>query len=177
MSASPEDPVTLDRLVDRQGQPLPAKIHDELVNVVMRVIAHPDADVDAVMERAQVIGSRATAGEIDDLPRYASKALFGVARRERKRSQNEAEVLQSPDEMEALAASSRAGSLSAIEAGILLRELLEKLSPLDRKIYVRHADGWDHKEISKDLGISESMSWFRLHRAKTRLASWARSER
>jgi DNA-directed RNA polymerase specialized sigma24 family protein len=177
MSAFPDTPVTLNRLVDRQGRPLPQKIHDELVNVVMRVIAHPDADVDAVMERAQVIGSRAAQGEIDDLPRYASKALFGVARKERKHARNETELLHSSDEMEALAWSSREGSLSAIEAGILVRELLGKLSPLDRHVYMRHADGWDHKEISKDLGISESMSWFRLHRAKTRLAAWARSER
>ena len=84
MSAFSDTPVTLDRLVDRQGRPLPQKIHDELVNVVMRVIAHPDADVDAVIERAQVIGSRAAQGEIDDLPRYASKALFGVAEEEAK---------------------------------------------------------------------------------------------
>jgi Sigma-70, region 4 len=177
MAAFPQSTVTLDRFVDRQGRPFPKKIHDELVEVVTQVIAVPDTDIEAVVERAQVIGSRAAAGEIEDVPRYASKALFGVARKRRLRNQNGSEILLSPDDMEALAGNSRDGSSSAIEARVLLGELLGRLSPLDREVYTRHADGWEHQDISRDLGISESMSWFRLHRAKTRLAAWVKSKR
>ncbi|MGI8958542.1 MAG: sigma factor-like helix-turn-helix DNA-binding protein [Bryobacteraceae bacterium] len=42
---------------------------------------------------------------------------------------------------------------------------------MDRKVLIRHIEGWEHGEIASELGISEAMSWFRLRRAKKKLAS------
>lgn len=165
-------------LVDATGQPLPEHIVDVLADVVTRVIAHPNADIDAVLERAQHIGCRAAHGEIGDLHRYATKALFAVAQRaERIRTQVEADVLRAIDYIDDGATEgANDRRLLAAEACIFLQELLGKLSPLDREVYVRHENGWKLHEIARELGISETMTWLRFRRAKTRLESWAKSK-
>ena len=47
---------------DRLGRPLPRKVHDQLVECVTSAIAHPKADIDAVLGRAGVIARRAAEG-------------------------------------------------------------------------------------------------------------------
>jgi DNA-directed RNA polymerase specialized sigma24 family protein len=58
-----------------------------------------------------------------------------------------------------------------------LQELLGQLWPLDREIYLRWREGWSHREIARDLSISETSSWFRLARAKKKLKSLTTSGR
>jgi DNA-directed RNA polymerase specialized sigma24 family protein len=175
ISAKAASTVTFDRFLDRQGQPFPEDVRTVLVDVLERVIAHPDTDIDAVVDRARVIGTRAVEGRIDDLPRYLTKALFAVAQEKRARSIEQIEVLCPPCDLESLGAKANAERYSSIEAQVLLDEVLAMLSPLDRKVYMLHSDGFEHREIAKQLGISESMSWLRLRRAKSRLASWLKA--
>jgi DNA-directed RNA polymerase specialized sigma24 family protein len=79
--------------------------------------------------------------------------------------------------MEILIGSTGERSEAAIEARLLLEELLGKLLPMEREVYVRHVEGWKHPEIAEELGISLTMSWFRLTCAKKKLASWLPVER
>jgi DNA-directed RNA polymerase specialized sigma24 family protein len=150
-------------------------VQDDLAEAVTKVIAHPEADIDAVIERARVIGQRAAEGEIGDVVHYATKALFGVARKERRRAEKNAPITQPPQVIDLLAGAAVEGSPGVIEAQVLLRELLGKLSPVERDVFVRHVLGWKHSEIAKELGISLGMSWFRLQRARERLASLVRA--
>ena len=68
------------QFTDRFGRPLPPKLRDQLVECVISVIAHPKADVEAVLNRARAIAQRAAEGQIEDLRHYATKALFAVSR-------------------------------------------------------------------------------------------------
>jgi DNA-directed RNA polymerase specialized sigma24 family protein len=79
--------------------------------------------------------------------------------------------------MEALAGPAVEGSESALEARVLIGELLAKLSPVEREVYLSHAEGWQHPEIARALGITVTMSRLRLSQAKKKLASWLKAER
>lgn len=43
------------QFTDRFGRPLPPKLHGQLVQCVMSAIAHPKADIEAVLKRARAI--------------------------------------------------------------------------------------------------------------------------
>ena len=73
--------------------------------------------------------------------------------------------------MEFLAGPATDASPSSLEDRVLLRELLSGLPGTDREVLIRHMQGWEHREIAQQLGISEATSWFRLRRAKKKLAS------
>jgi len=167
------------QFTDRFGRPLPPTLREQLVTAVLRAIAHPKANIDAVVDRAQAIGRIVGDGEknIDDLLRYATKALFAVSRKEDLKQKQEPVMLEPPSRMQILVGAAIDGSDSAIEARILLQELLGQLWPLDREIYLRWREGWSHREIARDLNISETSSWFRLARAKKKLKSLTTSGR
>ena len=65
------------------GANVPDHIREQLAEAVTRAIRHPDADVDAILQRAKTIADRAVAGEIQNVLHYATKALFKVAKRNR----------------------------------------------------------------------------------------------
>ena len=165
------------QFTDRMGRPVPEKLRDQLIQVVTTVLASPDADIDAVLQRAQTIAQKAADGEIGNVGHYATKALFAVARKEELRRGQEPILPSPPELVEALVGHAIDGSESAIEAQVLLRELFAKLSPIEREVYIRYAEGWEHTEIAKALGISVAMSWYRLMCAKKKLASCLKSER
>lgn len=165
------------QFTDRFGRPVPQKLRDELIQVLTTVIAHPRADIDAVLKRARTIARRAADGEIHDVPHYATKALFAVARKEDLKREQEPVSCYSPRMMEILIDSGREHSGATLEARLFLEELLGKLLPIEREVYVRHVEGWKHPEIAEELGISVTTSWFRLSCAKKKLASWLPRER
>ena len=159
------------QFTDRFGRPLPPKLRDQLVECVISAIAHPKADVEAVLKRARVIAQRAAEGQIEDLRHYATKALFAVSRNASLKREREPLASQTPQRMEILAGPAIEASPSALEDGVLVKELLSGLPDSDREVLIRHIEGWEHREIAEQLGISEATSWFRLRRAKKRLAS------
>lgn len=54
--------------------------------------------------------------------------------------------------------------------GITVERALERLDPLLRTVFVlRELEGFTHREIAEAMGISESLSQTRLHRARHRL--------
>lgn len=159
------------QFTDRFGRPLPEKLRNQLVECVISAIAHPKADIDAVLNRARAIARRAAEGEIEDIRHYATKALFAVSRKESLKREREPVASKTPQRMEMLAGAAIEASPSAMEDRILLGELLSSLPEMDREVWIRHVEGWEHREIARDLGITEAMSWFRLRRAKKKLAS------
>lgn len=159
------------QFTDRFGRPLPPKLRDQLVECVISAIAHPKADVEAVLSRARTIAHRAAEGQIEDLRHYATKALFAVSRNASLKREREPVVSRAPQAMETLAGPAIEASPSALEYRVLLRELLSGLQEADREVLIRHMNGWEHREIAQQLGISEATSWFRLRRAKKKLAS------
>jgi DNA-directed RNA polymerase specialized sigma24 family protein len=165
------------QFTDRLGRPLPPNLREQLVAAVIAAIAHPKANIDAVLNRAEAIARKVGDGDIDDLSHYATKALFAVSRKEGIKDQREAIAFRPPKAMEILVGPATEGSHSAIEARVLLQELLAQLLPLDQEVYLRWREGWNHREISQDLGISQVSSRFRLARAKKKLESLTRSGR
>jgi DNA-directed RNA polymerase specialized sigma24 family protein len=165
------------RFNDRFGRPLPPDLREQLVTAVMAAIAHPKANIDAVLHRAEAIARKVGDGDIDDLSHYATKVLFAVSRKEDFKDRREPIASRPPKAMEILVGPATEGSHSAIEARVLLHELLAQLLPLDREVYVRWREGWNHREISEDLGISQVSSRFRLARPKKKLESLTRSGR
>ena len=163
--------MTLNNLVDSLGRPLPQKIRDELREAIVRVIAHPDADVSAILRRAQVIGRRAIDGEIESVLHYATKVLHKVSRKKRWQLLRKEDCMtnESPDAMIDLAGASVEGSPAAMEARVLLAEVLGVLSDKEREVFVRYTSGWGHKQISKELGISVAMSSYYLQSARDHL--------
>jgi RNA polymerase sigma factor (sigma-70 family) len=159
------------QFTDRFGRPLPQKLRDQIIECVMSAIAHPKADIDAVLQRAKTIGRRAAEGQIEDVRHYATKVLFAVSREANLKREREPIASKSPRTMEILAGAAIEASPSAIEDRILLQQLLSAVSEKDREVLIRHVEGWEHSEIARELGISEAMSWFRLKRAKKKLAS------
>ena|SRR5581483_7640667 len=159
------------QFTDRFGRPLPPKLRDQIVECVISAIAHPKADIDAVLQRAKTIAQRAAEGQIEDVRHYATKALFAVSRKASLRREKEPVTSQAPGRIEILAGPAIEASPSALEDRVLLRELLDSLPEVDREVLIRHIEGWEHNEIAKELGISEATSWFRLRRAKKKLAS------
>lgn len=69
------------------GRPVPKELRDQLIQVVTRVLAHLNADVDAVVQRAQMIARRIADGENGNIAHYATKALFAIAHDAMKRQQ------------------------------------------------------------------------------------------
>ena len=138
------------------------------MEAVVRTIEHPDSDVSAVVSRAQTIARRALDGEIRDVLRYATKALFAVSRKQ-KLKQDDRTTSEPPNVIISLAGPATNGSAAAIEARIILDQLLNALPQLERDVFVRHTMGWKHARIAKDLGISAPMSSYYLLRAKARL--------
>jgi len=159
------------QFTDRLGRPLPPKLREQIVECVMSAIAHPKADIDAVLQRAKTIARRAADGQIEDVQHYATKALFAVSRKTSLKREREPVASQAPRQMEILAGAAVEASPSALEDRVLLRELLGSLPESDREVLIRYIEGWEHNEIANDLGISEATSWFRLRRAKKKLAS------
>ena len=76
---------------------------------------------------------------------------------------------ESPDAMINLAGASVEGSPAAVEARVLLGELLGVLSDMEREVFRRYMSGWGHKQIGKDLGISVAMSSYYLQSARDHL--------
>jgi DNA-directed RNA polymerase specialized sigma24 family protein len=165
------------QFTDRFGRPLPANLREQLVAAVMAAIAHPKANIDAVLHRAEAIARKVGDGEVDDLPHYATKALFAVSRKEDLKDKRNPIAVQPPQVMEVLVSAATEGSPSAIEARVLLQELLAQLLPMDQDVYIHWREGWNHREISQDLGISQVSSRFRLARAKKKLKSLTQSGR
>jgi DNA-directed RNA polymerase specialized sigma24 family protein len=159
----------LENFVDSLGRPVPKEIRDELTEAVVQTISHPDSDVPAVVKRAQTIARRAVDGEIRDVLRYATKALFAVSRKQQRLSRQDLVSLQPPDIMTVLAGSAVDGSPAAIEARVLLTQLLDELTKTERDVFIRYTMGWKHGRIARELGISAAMSSYYLLRAKAGL--------
>ncbi|MGI8958541.1 MAG: hypothetical protein ACR2IV_02035 [Bryobacteraceae bacterium] len=83
------------QFTDRFGRPIPQKLRDQLVECVISAIAHPKADIEAVLKRAQTIARRAADGQIEDVRHYATKALFAVSRKASLKRERERVASQS----------------------------------------------------------------------------------
>jgi DNA-directed RNA polymerase specialized sigma24 family protein len=159
----------LEDLVDSCGRPLPKGIKDPLTEAIIKTIARPDSDISAVIKRAQTIARRALDGEIRDVLHYATKALFAVSRKQQRVAQPPIVTAQPPDVIAPLAGTAVNGSPAVIEARILLSELMNDLTKIERGVFVRYTLGWKHSSIAKELGISVAMSSYYLLRAKAGL--------
>jgi len=156
----------LDELVDSRGRTLPKDLQADMSTAILRTITHPDSDIGAVVKRARTIAQRAIDGEILNVLHYATKALFATARKEQRMFRKESEYCVEPRAMINVAGEAVDGSPAAIEAKILVHELLKSLSEIERDVFVRYTMGWQHRTIGRELGISPAMSSYYLLRAK-----------
>jgi len=156
-------------LAETLDVPLREDLRAELLESVVAAVSRPDSDLDSVLQSASHVAKAAVEGRIRSVKSYAAKAFFTASKRVRTREDRHQLVFEPPEALEAISGESRVGSPAAIEAAILLEELLSPLDPVDREVYVRHVGGWTHKEIARQLGISVRACWYRHHRAKKRL--------
>jgi DNA-directed RNA polymerase specialized sigma24 family protein len=161
--------MTLDDLVDSLGRPLPEELQVDLKRAILRAVVHPESDVPAVMQRAQAIARKALDGEIRDVLHYATRALFAVSRKRHRLRLEQTRHVSAARRIGEVAVNAIHGSPAAIEAKILVDQLLNDLPRLERYVFVRHSTGWKHKKIAQELGISLAMSSYYLLRAKARL--------
>ncbi len=103
------------------------------------------------------------------------KALFAVSRKQQRLSQRE--IPQPPEVIIQFAGHAVQGSVAAIEAKVLLDQLLNDLPPTERQVFLRHTMGWRHKRIAQELNISAAMSSYYLLRAKAHLDGYLRTQR
>ena len=157
------------------GANVPDHIREQLAEAVTRAIQHPDADVDAILQRAITIANRAIAGEIQNVLHYATKAFFELSKKKRRQAAAEPLVFSAAEYFDNLRNGSGGGS--EIEAQILLEDLLDNLSPTERDVYKRRLEGWSHEEISQQLGISTDNSRTCLSRAKRHVMNWLKPKR
>jgi RNA polymerase sigma factor (sigma-70 family) len=161
--------LTLYDLVDRKGRPFPGHIQASLSQAITTAISDPEADVDMILRAAQGIGERAPQKNIVDLVRYATKALFNVSRRSRRKriaTEKAREMLGCVELSEELVSESH----KSIEARILVSEILTHLSAPERDVLLRFTYGMQHREIAEELGISVLMSRHHLSIARKRLS-------
>ncbi len=156
----------LDQLVDSRGRTLPKDLQSDMSTAILRTITHPDSDIAAVVKRARTIAQRAIDGEILNVLHYATKALFATARKEQRTFRKESEYCREPRAMIDVAGEAVDGSPAAIEARVLVNELLSSLGDMERDVFVRYTMGWQHRNIGRELGISPAMSSYYLLRAK-----------
>jgi RNA polymerase sigma factor (sigma-70 family) len=157
------------------GANVPLHIQEQLAEAVTRAIQHPDADLEAILQRAKTIAERAVAGEIQNVLHYATKALFAVAKKKRRDVAAEPLVFRASEYFDDFRFGD--GDASAIEAHVLLEELLATLSPTERDVYRRRLEGWTHQEISQQLGISTDNSRTYFSRARRMLMNRLRPKR
>ena len=159
---------TLYNLVDRQGRPFPGHIQASLGQAITTAICDPEADVDLILRTAQGIGERAPQKNIVDLVRYATKALFNVSRRSRRRRIAIAKEREIP-ECSQLSEELISHSHKSIEAKVLVSEILQYISAPERDVLLRFTYGMQHREIARELDISVHMSRHHLSSARKHL--------
>ena len=156
------------------GANVPDHIRAQLAEAVTRAIQHPDADVDAILQRAKTIADRAVAGEIQNVLQYATKAFFELSKKKRRQAAVEPIAFHAPEYFDDFRNGKGGGS--EIEAQVLLEDLLDNLSPVEREVYKRRLEGWSHEEISQQLGISKDNSRTLLSRAKRHVTNWLKTK-
>ena len=122
--------MTLDKLVDRHGNPFPPDIQFGLRQAIVASLSDPDADVDVLIRTAQKIGERAHENKILDLVRYATTGLFRNSKRAKM-----AHLLAKEDQLKItenakLPAGLVANTHKVIEDKVLVSEILKTFSPL-----------------------------------------------
>lgn len=115
-----------------------------ILEIASRALESGHRDTDKVFEVAEQVGLRAHL--VDNLRAYATRALFRVKGRPQVREEQLAETKYAT----ALTDSSQ---VERIEARILVRELLEILSPTDREIFLRLMNGQTCREIDAAMNL------------------------
>lgn len=161
--------MTLDKLVDRHGNPFPEHIQAGLSQAIMATLSDPDADVDVLIRTAQGLGERAHQNKILDFVRYATKALFRSSRRAKM-----AHLLMKGDQLKItghakLPAGLVANTHKTIEDKVLISEILKTLSPVEKDVLLRFTYGMKHPQIAAELNITVGLSRQYLSRARKHL--------
>jgi DNA-directed RNA polymerase specialized sigma24 family protein len=156
------------QLTGRLGPDVSPEIEEVVAEAVTRAVVHPSANIDAILQRARSIAQEAVKGRIQNVLHYATKALFLVSKNERLKVAAEPIVFWRPDVIYILPGFQ--DTEASIEARLLMEECLASLSPLSRGVVVKNAEGFTHREIAHQLGISEVNSRFLLSRARRSLA-------
>lgn len=148
------------------GPEIPDHIKEQIAEAVTRAIRHPDADVDAILQRAKTIAERAAAGEIQNVLHYATKVLFAVSKEQRGKETKEPVVFPGSEYFEEVPHPQTIDS--AVEKRILLEQIFANLSESEREVYKRRLEGWTHEEIGEQLGMTPESSrsyWSRARQA------------
>jgi DNA-directed RNA polymerase specialized sigma24 family protein len=131
-----------------------------ILEIAARALESGDRDPEEVFHVAEKVGLKAHL--IVNLRAYASRALFRV----KKRPQLRAEQLT---EIQHAAALTDNSQVERIEARILVRELLDVLSPTDREIFLRLMNGQTCPEIDAAMNLKRRTAESRLAVCKNAL--------
>jgi RNA polymerase sigma factor (sigma-70 family) len=176
---SGEDPmesVGTQILLGVDGNPLSPRIQGVLRDLLPRFrnrFLTLDDEV-LVIEMLEEAGRRVTAGEAvagpaENLEAYAWTTLVNVARtRLRHSSMKLARATLGSEASEAVLETIRSpnGTPEQIESGILVRELIGKLSAEERQLIARKQFGYSSREIAREQGTSPARVDMLFHRLK-----------
>ena len=142
----------------------------------MATLSDPDADVNLLVSTAQGIGERVNQNKIVDLVRYARRSLFRASKREKLNRlirDNEVRISEltalSDSECSNLPVEFVSNAHNAIEAKVLVSEILKRISPIERDVVLRFTYGMKHPQIAAELNISAALSRHYLSSARKRL--------
>ena len=139
---------------------------------VERALLRTDRDPDVILKAASVVGRRV--GHIkSNLQAYAARCIYRATRRSEIAELTHDELVgvgksdELPDPYQ---------NVEQIENRILVRELLETLSPQDRDIFIRHMSGHTFARIDNDMDLKPRTAEFRFRLCKDALRALLRQK-
>lgn len=147
-------------LVDGSGQPFSPRIEGAVLTWLARLRsgfpALDDTAVVDVLEEAarRVVRREERAGPIEHVHAYAWTAIRSVATsRLRLGRERVAQMTTSRSDKDGGATAILSGRFGpSVEARVLLRQVLQRLTPLERRVFRLKAEGFSTREIAERLG-------------------------
>lgn len=129
------------------GEVLDQEKHQTILDVANKALESGERDPDEVLQVARRVGRRAHL--VENLRAYATRAIFRV--------KDSVGLIQSKEEplenFECAAELIDTSQVEQIENKILIRELLDRLAPLDREIFLRRMRGETCPDIDAEMRL------------------------
>ena len=134
-------------ILDLQGGSISEEDQATIWEVASKALEDGQRDPERVLQAARRVGRRAHL--VDDLRAYATRAIFRVKKTVGRAPAEEEQFPESGLTTEP----ADYAQVEQIENRILIRELLETLSPLDREIFLRRIAGKTCREIDSAMNL------------------------
>lgn len=168
-------------LVDGSGQPFSLRVEAAVLTWVSRLrLAFPTLDDVAIVEvleeaARRVVRREASGGALEHIHAYAWAAIRSVAvsRLRLGRERVTQMTVQRPVQVDSLQPAHHRLPVRGAEAAVLLGEVLEHLSPVERQVLRMKAAGFSSAEIAEQVGRAPTTIDSMHSRAMAKLRSLA----